>query len=155
MPTLQENTRQAVYRDVCVCTCATWGSLSLHSCLWSGGMADWAGGQCSPSVLPFTEYSGVLPSVMSKVRNTRNSSASYSKNSSVASRQGRGTGGQHLFWSRLTAEQKKKEQTGGKQPANHQFAYPVTNAGGNENNQKATCIDVISIQSLFRFLLKW
>lgn len=50
-------------------------------------MADWAGGQCSPSVLPFTEYSGVLPSVMSKVRNTRNSSASYSKNSSVASGQ--------------------------------------------------------------------
>lgn len=48
-------------------------------------MADWAGGQCSPSVLPFTEYSGVRPSVMSNVRKTRNSSASYSKNSSVAS----------------------------------------------------------------------
>lgn len=48
-------------------------------------MADWAGGQWSPSVLPFTEYSGVRPSVMSSVRKTRNSSASYSKNSSVAS----------------------------------------------------------------------
>lgn len=57
-------------------------------------MADWAGGQCSPSVLPFTEYSGVLPSVMSKVRNTRNSSASYSKNSSVASGQDKETKGQ-------------------------------------------------------------
>lgn len=49
-------------------------------------MADWAGGQCSPSVLPFTEYSGVLPSVMSRVRRTSSSSASYSKNSSVASK---------------------------------------------------------------------
>lgn len=48
-------------------------------------MADWAGGQCSPSVLPFTEYSGVRPSVISNVRKTRNSSASYSKNSSFAS----------------------------------------------------------------------
>lgn len=48
-------------------------------------MADWAGGQCSPSVLPLTEHSGVRPSVISNVRNTRNSSASYSKNSSAAS----------------------------------------------------------------------
>ncbi|TNN39939.1 hypothetical protein EYF80_049896 [Liparis tanakae] len=60
-------------------------SSSVFSSAERGGMADWAGGQWSPSVLPFTEYSGVRPSVMSKVRNTRNSSASYSKNSSVAS----------------------------------------------------------------------
>lgn len=81
----------------CVCTCVTWGSLSLHSCLWRGGMADWAGGQCSPSVLPFTEYSGVLPSVMSRVRNTRNSSVSYSKNSSNVSTQGRKREFEHLW----------------------------------------------------------
>lgn len=75
-----------LYRHFLSSTC---GSLSVHSCLCRGGIADWAGGQCSPSVLPFTEYSGVRPSVMSNVRNTRNSSASYSKNSSVASRQSR------------------------------------------------------------------
>lgn len=84
---LQERRQERLCAQMWRSHALTWGSLSLHSCLWSGGMADWAGGQCSPSVLPFTEYSGVLPSVMSKVRNTRNSSASYSKNSSVASRQ--------------------------------------------------------------------
>lgn len=94
----------------CIDVCATWGSLSLHSCLWRGGMADWAGGQCSPSVLPFTEYSGVLPSVMSRVRNTRNSSVSYSKNSSVASRQGREIDGQHVFSNHFTSKQKTRNQ---------------------------------------------
>lgn len=63
----------------------TWASSSLHSCLAAGGWADCAGGQCKPSVRPLTERSGVRPSVISKARETRNSSASYSKYSSKVS----------------------------------------------------------------------
>ncbi len=120
-------------------------------------MADWAGGQCSPSVLPFTEYSGVLPSVMSKVRKTRNSSASYSKNSSAASREGTKTQGQHVFFfvfflKSLHVLTEVKEQMGGKQQVCHSFAYPVTYAGGDKNHQKATCIDTTSTRNLIAFV---
>lgn len=63
----------------------TWASLSLHSCLAGPGNRDCAGGQWKLSARPFTEHSGVRPSVISKAKETKNSSASYSKYSSKAS----------------------------------------------------------------------
>lgn len=65
----------------------TWANLSLHSCLLGPGWLDCAGGQWTPSVLPFTECSGVRPSVISRARYTKKSSASYSKNSSKESKE--------------------------------------------------------------------
>lgn len=63
----------------------TWASLSLHSCLVVPEEQDCAGGQWKLSERPFTEHSGVRPSVINKAKETKNSSASYSKYSSKVS----------------------------------------------------------------------